>query len=272
MIDVAHDGSSGASAKCPRGDEDHRLRRLDDPTRPRASRQGKLTPWPPPGHGQRRGAHCGQSASGRERARVTEGESRLAAMPTLVSFSGRGGRPRRRRSGAGRALAIPLAARSTVDTGGWPLSSRPGWILARSPIPTTHSPLKGRSGGRDRFKGLDQAGAGREAEKSLAERRRRIGRSNNGRLPRRAEDESNEQRRTEEGNGTPRRWRSDDTGHVAIGRGAALTLLAWSELKLVRGWRACCYSAARVLWHGRCPGAAIVRDAHRALRDRCNAI
>src|SRR4051812_45365526 len=63
-------------------------------------------------------------------------------------------------------LSLTRPARRLTWVGG---RSRPApaGILARSPIPTTHSPLKGRSGGRDRFKGSRNRGGTRAEGRSV---------------------------------------------------------------------------------------------------------
>ena len=80
----------------------------------------------------------------------------------LRVLGGRGGRPCQRSLRPLRRWSLSLSrpARRLTWVGG---RSRPApaGILARSPIPTTHSPLKGRSGGRDRFKGSRSRGGTR---------------------------------------------------------------------------------------------------------------
>ena len=77
----------------------HRELTFPSPTQLRcaASRQGKLAPPTPAASVPAPRSAVGQCAAGRERARVTEGESRLAAMPALATLNGRGRTTRRRR-------------------------------------------------------------------------------------------------------------------------------------------------------------------------------
>jgi hypothetical protein len=94
---------------------------------------------------RRRGAQYGQSAVGRERARVTEGKSGWRrCRRSRRSVAGVNG-PADAGPGAVMVLAVPLATRSSVDMGGWPLSSRPGWDFRPFSEPD-HPPTHQRCG------------------------------------------------------------------------------------------------------------------------------
>ena len=162
MIDVAHDGQAGRTRTAREATS--AIAFVASLTQPgsvaSAAREAHATDARRSTR-QRQGAHCGQSASGRGRARITEGEARLATMPTLAAFR----RPWRTAAPtplgtARRSLSLSRPVRRLTRVGG---RSRPApaGILARSPIPTTRPPLEVRSGGRDRLKGSG-AGAGRE--------------------------------------------------------------------------------------------------------------
>ena len=82
----------------------------------------------------------------------------LAAMPAFGGLDGRARRPASARSGPATVRAVPLATRSSVDMGGWPLSSRPGW--GSRPFSDPDHPLtpKGAIGWSESIPGLKQPG------------------------------------------------------------------------------------------------------------------
>jgi hypothetical protein len=105
--------------------------------------------------GRRRGAHCDQSPAGRKPAGIIEGDG--------------GGRSRGRcgriAAGAGRRALRPLRrrypyrqARSPVDAGGGPLSSRPGWDLRPFSEPDHPPTPRGAVGWSGSVQGLRQPG------------------------------------------------------------------------------------------------------------------